>query len=67
MESSKNMRDFVILAIIVWSILLSIELIFGKLDYEKITFWCLLMYFILDNLEMLVDYLKNRKNLNKQD
>lgn len=61
------MKEFLILVAIVWSILFLIESFFGKLDYDKILFWCLLMYFLLDNLEIFLKYLQNRKNLKKQD
>lgn len=61
------MKEFLILVAIVWSILFLIESFFGKLDYGKILFLCLLMYFLLDNLEIFLKYLQNRKNLKKQD
>lgn len=60
------MKEFLLLTVIVWTILILIEIIFGKLDHGKLAFWCLLIYFILDNIEMLINYLKAKK-LKKQD
>jgi hypothetical protein len=56
------MKDFLILATVVWSILFLIETYICKLDYKEILFWILLGYFLLDQIVIYLEYLEKKKN-----